>query len=276
MTDVIVGNSTADIVNRWLGHTLAQPQNPDQDNHFAFASGGVWLINPSDPNLGDVATMTAGGPDWASPGAASISFLDLTDTPAAYAAAGGQILRVTGAEDGVEFLAGVDYSELVGTQPPPVVHAATHALGGSDEVAIDYAQLVGTQPGPALHAATHELLGADVLSIDWTQLVGTQPQPSIHGDSHHAAGGDEVDVEKLLNYDADDNIAHSGVQVVAGNALTGGGTIEATRTLDVDESALNAALAFIPTTDIDVIDVLTQAAYDALTPDARTLYLING
>ena len=41
------------------------------------------------------------------------------------------------------------------------------------------------------------------------------------------------DHNSLTNYVADRHIAHSGVSITAGNGLTGGGTIDASRTIDV-------------------------------------------
>lgn len=47
------------------------------------------------------------------------------------------------------------------------------------------------------------------------------------------------------------------------------------RQLDGYDSGARSQLASI-TQDVSAIVVLTQAAYDALTPDAATLYLITG
>lgn len=63
-------------------------------------------------------------------------------------------------------------------------------------------------------------------TIAWTYTDGTN---TISG-SVLAAG---VDHNALLNYLADEHIAHSGVTLTAGAGLTGGGTIAASRTLAV-------------------------------------------
>ncbi len=47
-----------------------------------------------------------------------------------------------------------------------------------------------------------------------------------------------IDHDALLNFVANEHIDHSAVSVIAGTALTGGGTIAANRTLNVDETAI--------------------------------------
>jgi hypothetical protein len=42
----------------------------------------------------------------------------------------------------------------------------------------------------------------------------------------------------MIGYDANDNVDHTTVSITAGTALTGGGTIAASRTLNVDETAI--------------------------------------
>ena len=54
---------------------------------------------------------------------------------------------------------------------------------------------------------------------------------------HEAA----IDHDQLTNFAGDEHVAHSGVSVLAGTHMTGGGTIEATRTLNVDSASVMAA-----------------------------------
>lgn len=73
----------------------------------------------------------------------------------------------------------------------------------------------------------------------------------------------------LLNYVADQHVAHSGVTLTAGNGLAGGGTIAASRTFDLDLSDL--------TTDVPVLADLF-AFYDVSGADTNkaTLTVLNG
>lgn len=49
-----------------------------------------------------------------------------------------------------------------------------------------------------------------------------------------------IDHDSLSNYDAAKHVSHSSVSIVAGSGLSGGGTIEATRTIDLDINELPA------------------------------------
>ena len=91
MADVIVGNSTADIKDRWISHTIQQPENPADDGQMLFADGGVFLLTDAGtPNVGDLMTFGVGGvPLWAPAGTGSVSVLQLTDRPADYVGGGG-------------------------------------------------------------------------------------------------------------------------------------------------------------------------------------------
>ena len=46
----------------------------------------------------------------------------------------------------------------------------------------------------------------------------------------------QIDHNLLLNHSSDEHIAHSGVSIVAGKGLTGGGNISASRTIDIDSA----------------------------------------
>jgi hypothetical protein len=70
------------------------------------------------------------------------------------------------------------------TEFPPEPHAASHELGGADEIEIDPTQVTGTAivegdarltdaRTPTAHASSHELGGSDELELDPTQVTGT-------------------------------------------------------------------------------------------------------
>jgi hypothetical protein len=65
--------------------------------------------------------------------------------------------------------------------------------------------------------------------------VGDLP---AHAAEHEIAGGDLVDHNVLTNYAAIRHIDHSAVILTAGEGLSGGGTIEANRTFDLDINGL--------------------------------------
>ncbi len=56
--------------------------------------------------LGTVLTMGSDEPAWTAPGAGVASFVDLDDVPAAYAGAGGYVVKVKADASGLEFVAG--------------------------------------------------------------------------------------------------------------------------------------------------------------------------
>lgn len=79
--------------------------------------------------------------------------------------------------------------------------------------------------------ASHSDTGATGAELD--TLTDTSDADALHGHDH----------VNLLNVVADQHVAHSGVDVTAGNGLTGGGNISTTRTIDVgggDGIAVNA------------------------------------
>jgi len=63
-----------------------------------------------------------------------------------------------------------------------------------------------------------------------------------------------IDHDNLLNFVADEHIAHSGVTLTAGSGIAGGGTIAASRSFDLDINSLDAAAIaagdFVPFWDI--------------------------
>lgn len=67
-----------------------------------------------------------------------------------------------------------------------------------------------------------------------------------------------IDHDSLLNYDANDHIDHTTVDFTAGVGITGGGTIAASRTFDLDtstltiESGIDGAVDFVPYYDTAV------------------------
>lgn len=61
-----------------------------------------------------------------------------------------------------------------------------------------------------------------------------------------------VDHDAATNFVADEHIAHSGVSITAGDGLSGGGTIAATRTLTVDATVLRTTGTFAVSADFTI------------------------
>lgn len=76
-----------------------------------------------------------------------------------------------------------------------------------------------------------------IRSNEWDTMVSDQKG---HASRHQSGGIDEIDHNLLLNYIANEHIDHSTVNISAGTHLTGGGDITSSRTLNVDETNIEA------------------------------------
>jgi hypothetical protein len=125
----------------------------------------------------------------------------------------------------------------------------------------------GTEPADALHGLAFALTGQSTNHLDWRintdtadlliqENTGTDASPvwatrltigaggftvPTHASTHEVAGADLVDHDNLTNFVADEHVAHSGVTLTAGNGLSGGGTIDASRSFALDLSELSTA-----------------------------------
>ena len=108
------------------------------------------------------------------------------------------------AESGVTNLVS-DLAGKVGTSDPrlsdartPLVHASTHAHGGSDPVTITYSDLASIPSTftPSAHASTHAHGGSDPVTITYSDLSGIPSTfaPSAHHTSHQHGGSDAVSI----------------------------------------------------------------------------------
>ncbi|MGD9590805.1 MAG: hypothetical protein AB7Q37_18615 [Pyrinomonadaceae bacterium] len=138
--------------------------------------------------------------------------------------------------------------------------------GTSKWVNVDVASLA------ALPEAVQDLVGAMLLDTASVNLTYNDGTGQLSADVLPAG----VDHDSLLNFVADEHVAHSGVTLTAGAGLTGGGTIAASRTFAVgagtgitvnaDDVALSAAaLASLALADSavqpgDNVSVLTNDA----------------
>lgn len=95
-------------------------------------------------------------------------------------------------------------------------------IDASRSFALDLSDLTSDTPVLADTFAFYDVSGTDTNKATLTVLNGI------------------LDHNALLNYVANRHIDHSGVSIVAGAGLTGGGTIETSRTINLDFNALTA------------------------------------
>jgi hypothetical protein len=89
---------------------------------------------------------------------------------------------------------------------------------------------------------------------------------TVNGTDLNVAAG-AVDHDSLLNFVADEHVAHSGVTLTAGVGLTGGGTIAASRTFNLDISGITA--------ETSVEDADSIAIYDSSAGAMREMTRAN-
>ena len=132
----------------------------------------------------------------------------------------------------------------------PTAHASSHFTGGSDPIA---ATNIGAVPEGRQVIAGTGLSGGGDLSADRTLAVlygttaGTAAQgndarlsdartPTAHASSHFTGGSDPIAATNI-------GAVPEGRQIIAGTALTGGGTLAADRTLNVLIGTTSGAVA---------------------------------
>ena len=107
-------------------------------------------------------------------------------------------------------------------------------------VSISGAGLLSGQGGNITASRTFTLNNID---IDHNQLTNFHNLTSdINHDTilnNHNLTTD-IDHDQLFNFNLDEHIDHTSIDIIAGTALTGGGTIDVSRTLNVDYTVLDA------------------------------------
>ncbi len=95
------------------------------------------------------------------------------------------------------------------------------------------------------------------ISID----APTQAEFDDHSERHESGGSDTIDHDSLTGYVADEHVAHTSVDITAGAGLTGGGSIDTSRTIDAHQTTVETADYTASDTDI----VLADASDGAIT-----------
>jgi hypothetical protein len=167
------------------------------------------------------------------------------------------------------------------TQVELDAHAAdtTSVHGITDTASLvltDDARLTNART-PTAHATSHQDGGSDELGLDGSQITsGTVADARI---ASTIARDSEV-TAAVAAHEGDTSDAHdaSAVSFSPTGALASTDVQAAIAELDTEKSATghNHSGTYIPVGDVAVIDQVTQAAYDGLTPVATTLYLIVG
>lgn len=136
--------------------------------------------------------------------------------------------------------AGAGHKPGVAPDPGATVHADNDRLFLSEEGWVVITEISGDDFFKLFTDGTTTLTPtlADTLrfrSSDSTITIVATANEVTFGDNFNLSVNEPaVDHDLLLNFVADEHVAHSGVSVVAGVALTGGGTIASSRTLDWD------------------------------------------
>jgi len=201
-------------------------------------------------------------------------FTELTDTPAAYAGEGGNLVAVNAAPDALEFVPITDFlegapTEDLATKAPTSEWAFDHnakkaANAVLGHVMVEDASLIDVDGDGKLtlgtHASTHENAGGDEISVAGLsgELADNQP-PKAHKASHQDGGGDEISVAALSGLLADDQ------HVLDAEVTT---VIEATPLNDLAPADGPVDLNLQEATDLVVMKVADAATRSALAAGA--------
>lgn len=222
--------------------TLAGPviHSDLQGNHFA----GAGTVSLTGPYIGP-----GGGPDGGLPsGATEGDFLKHSggsETWSAIAAAdiqSGTLADARVAESNVtqhQAALSIAATQLTGALPDARV-AESNVTQHQAALSLDAAQLAtGTLPDARVAESNVTQYQAAISLVASQVVSGAFADARISQSSvtqHEAA----INHDALLGYVADEHVAHSGVSISAGEGLSGGGTIAASRSLALDIDGLTA------------------------------------
>jgi hypothetical protein len=158
---------------------------------------------------------------------------------------------------------------------------ATH--DNTDEMAEGSTNLYFTNARARTAVSVSDAGGDGSLAYNSTSGVITYTGPSASEVRAHLSAGtginysggafstddSEIDIHSLSGYVADEHIAHSGVSILAGSGLTGGGTIAASRTLNI-----GAGTGITVNTD-DIAVNMSAFDTDNLSEGSSNLYFTN-
>lgn len=136
----------------------------------------------------------------------------------------------------ISVVSGINITQTI-IPSPPLDHSNLLGLSRDDHTQYLLADGSRALSGNMAVDALITIDGRD-LSVDGSKLDGIEALADVTDVTNVAAAGAAmaggVFHDGFSDFVADEHIAHSGVSITAGSGLTGGGTIEATRTLDLD------------------------------------------
>ena len=119
--------------------------------------------------------------------------------------------------------------EIQGTGAQALDNAGGAQFGSGN---VNLIGIDGKLNGPLSTTIIDDLSGANLTALPAGQLTGSIADARVQASNVTQHVG-SIDHDALLNFVADEHVAHGGVTLTAGTGMTGGGTIAASRTFDV-------------------------------------------
>ena len=194
-----------------------QTTNFSSDEHFTQA------------NITTVGTVTAGNvtailPAGTVSGSSQVSYTALSNIPSGIISSSAQVNADNVANFDTNVKAKLNADGVISSSAQ-IDHDQTTNFSSDEHFTQGDITTVGTVTSGDISA----ILPSGVISGS-TQLSNTFLE--ITGDSVVSSSA-QIDHDQTTNFASDEHIAHSGVDIVAGAGLTGGGTIETSRTMSV-------------------------------------------
>jgi len=139
-----------------------------------------------------------------------------------------------------EKITSADWNAMVTDQK---AHSTRHEEGGVDELSLDTSQIT-----------TGKFADSRISESSVIQFSPTQAAFDDHSSRHESGGADTIDHDNLTGFVADEHVAHSGVNITAGAGLTGGGSIDTSRTIDAHTTTVETTDYTASETDIVLAD----------------------
>jgi hypothetical protein len=256
LADATIGwNATADaLVNNPASvNIVAVDASATADYIGAAAGDGVLRVDSSMlyTDGGDFVTI---GVDYTAIPASD--FVDLNDTPASYAGQAMLGLRVNAGETGLEFVSlstGATFLAQTDTPVSYVGAALQNVRVNAGETGLEFVAAGGSDFISLTDTPANYVGSANFI----LRVNGTPDAIEFQNES-------TIDHDVLTNYVADEHVAHAGVTLTAGDGLSGGGTIAASRTFDVD-IASEGAVAVAGADELLFADVSNSDAIQKCT-----------
>lgn len=237
--------------------------DPDQ-NLFSTIAGDAGT-NPVADTATDTLTI-AGGTGLDTSGNSGTDTLTVNITNAGVGAAQIAAAMITGQSAAAAFASGdkflivsggaleeADFDDLPSGSGDPDQNLFLNVAGdsGTNAVADTTTDTLTIAGGTGLASVGDSGSDTVTVNLDINSLVADTPVAADTLAFEDTGGGDDnkatitvlstvIDHDTTVNFVADEHVAHAGVTITAGIGLAGGGTIAATRTIDLDINSLTA------------------------------------